>query len=279
MRPLLLVATTLALSAAAHAQTPSRRALIDRGISARDAGDHAAALDLFLRAGALQMRPGLRMSIAQEQHALGRARDACESATLCVAEVQSDLGSAESGRVMQGCGALVTATCAALGRVRVVVPASSPETLRVRLAGRDLDLARGATFTAAVEPGEALVESSSAEHGAFSRRVSVGRGAVTEVVVSLERAPPPAPSPVPDPSPAPAPAPPRVVVANPTPHPPAPIAPTPGASITGQWWFWTGLSVIVVGGALAGMAAGGVFDRDGAPLGGTAYTVRALSLP
>ena len=141
-----LTALTL-LPARAAAQDPSalaqRRQLVDQALAARSAGDHANALALFLRAGEVQMRPGLRMSIAQEEQSLGRGLASCESASLCVVEVQADLASPESARVMQGCAALVASTCAPLGRLQVTLPAGAPTELRVEVAGRPLAL-RGA---------------------------------------------------------------------------------------------------------------------------------------
>lgn len=242
-----------------------RRQLVDQALAARGRGDHANALALFVRAGEIQMRPGLRMSIAQEEQSLGRGLASCESASLCVVEVQADLASPESARVMQGCAALVAASCAPLGRVQVTVPAGAPSELQLQVAGRPLAL-RGPTATTYAEPGDALVRALLGAREVFSRTVSVQRGTLATVTLEL-------PNDLVAATTAAVPAP-RPVV---TPHPaPATPAPTPPAAITSRWWFWTGLSVLVLGGAVGGLAAGGAFDRPAPPVGGTAYTVEAL---
>ncbi len=44
-----------------------------------------------------------------------------------------------------------------------------------------------------------------------------------------------------------------------------------------RWWFWTGIGAVIVGGAVAGMAAAGVFNVTAAPPTGVNYAVDALS--
>lgn len=46
--------------------------------------------------------------------------------------------------------------------------------------------------------------------------------------------------------------------------------------VTSRWWFWTGLGVLVAGGVVVGLAAGGVFNTVQPPQAGTAYDVSAL---
>lgn len=255
------------LTGAVGAQTPPdgsvRRQWIERAIAARDAGNHAGALEMFSEAGQIQMRPGLRMSIAQEQQALGRGRDACESASRCVVDVQADLASPESARVMQGCAGLVASACAPFGRVRVVTATPVPAGLRVVVQGRPVDVASGAAMVF-VEPGDVAVRATVGGREAFAQGVAVQPGLTASVSIDLT---------------------PRVAVAAPsvpmqatvvTPHPASEAAPVASAGVTSQWWFWTGLSAVVVGGTLAGLAAGGVFDTLASPVGGTAYQVDAL---
>jgi hypothetical protein len=122
--------------------------IVEQALAARDAGDHSGALARFLQAGQIQMRPGLRMSIAQEEQALGRTLASCESASQCVVDVQADLASPESARVMQGCAALVASTCASLGRVHVQVAQPAPADLRVEVQGRAVALALGEALRA-----------------------------------------------------------------------------------------------------------------------------------
>lgn len=245
-----------------------RRQLVERALAAREAGDHAGALELFVQAGQVQMRPGLRMSIAQEQQALGRGVAACESASQCVVEVQADLTSPESARVMQGCAALVSTACAPLGRVQVRTPTPLPAGLRVEVQGRPVDLASGSA-TVYVEPGEAAVRATLPGRAAFAQSVSVRRGVTASVSLDLAaRAAPVLPSA----SRAP------VTTRVETPHPASGSVSVSQPGLTSRWWFWTGLSVLAVGGTLAGLAAGGVFDTPAPALGGTAYTIEAISV-
>ena len=181
-------------------------------------------------------------SIAQEEQSLGRGLASCESASLCVVEVQADLASPESARVMQGCAALVASTCAPLGRLQVTLPAGAPTELRVEVAGRPLAL-RGATATTYAEPGDVSVRATLGAREVFSRTVPVQRGALATLTIEVPIAPATS-----DPS-STAP----VTPARPidTPHPaPAGPAPTSSAGITSRWWFWTGLSVVVLGGEI-----------------------------
>lgn len=246
----------------AVAQAPSRQELVERGVARRDMGDHLGALDLFRRAGEIEMRPGLRMSIAQEEQALGRVREACESSMRCVEEARVHPQVPQG--VREGCPALVEATCGTLGRVNISVAPSVPEGLAVSVEDRAVNVVRGSA-TVVVNPGEVLVAARVGGRTVFTRRVSITRGATASVTVDVPRAGPSVTPPV-ERTTAHAPA---------TPHPREDAAATP--SITSRWWFWTGLAAIVVGGTLAGLAAGGVFDYRGAPAGGTAYTVEAIT--
>jgi hypothetical protein len=185
-----------------------RRQLLERAVVARDSNDHATALTLFLEAGAIQMRPGLRMSIAQEEMALGRTRDACTSASRCIEELRATTG-APDARVEEGCAALVRELCGPVVPVRA------------------------------------------------SRPVSNGGG--PSVSASRSRAD-------------------QAVLIPQTPHPREEAGRTSANSSSSRWWLWTGLSVLVVGGVLGGLAAGGVFDRPGPIVEGTAYTVEALTM-
>ncbi|MBK6528242.1 MAG: hypothetical protein IPN17_32375 [Deltaproteobacteria bacterium] len=263
------------------AQTPSpdaavRRQFIERAIVARDAGDHRVALELFTQAAQIQMRPGLRMSIAQEQQALGLGRDACESATQCMTDVQADLASPESGRVTQGCAGLVASACVPFGRVRVVTATPVPTGLRVEVQGRPVDVASG-TATVFVEPGDVLVRATVGAREAFAQDFSVERGLTASVSLDLTRAAEPVEvAPVVVAPVAVAPVATRVPVV--TPHPlraAAPVASSGG--VTSRWWFWTGVGAVVLGGTLVGLAAGGLFDRLADPVGGTAYRVYAVT--
>ncbi len=279
-RTIVLALTLPLMASSASAQgspdVSTRRELLQRAVAARDAGDHARALALFEEAGRIQMRPGLRMSLAQEHLALGHGLDACEAASACVTDVQADLASPESGRVMQGCAALVTEACAPFGRLHLTMDMPVPAGLRVEVRGRAVDLASGAA-TLYAEAGDAEVRATAPGRDAFAGRVTVQRGSTATLAVSL---PSPAASnpaslaatPVP---PTPLATLPRTAPTNPHPAAPAPVA---RGGIASQWWFWTALGAVVVGGTVAALAAGGVFNHTADPVGGTAYTVNAIDL-
>jgi hypothetical protein len=261
------------------AQTDARRELIQRGVSARDAGDHATALDLFLRAGVLEMRPGLRLSIAQEQRAVGRARESCESATRCVADLQGDLGSPESARIMPACVELVVQLCATFARVRVTTPQPLGTEEELLVQGRAATVASGVA-TVFADPGEVRVELRRGGTTVFSRTVTAAVGSVSLVAIdqaSTGAAPGRAPTSGPSGA-QPQSARESAATVNPasssTPHPST--QPSSRPAITAQWWFWTALSVVLIGGTMAGLAAGGVFDYPASPVGGTSYTVNAI---
>ena len=135
-------------------------------------------------AGRIQMRPGLRMSIAQEQQALGLGRLACESASQCVADVQADLARPESGRVMQGCAELVASSCAPFGRVQLVTGTPVPAGLRVEVQGRAVDVASG-TATVFVEPGNVAVRATVDGREAFAQGLEVRRGLTANVSLEM----------------------------------------------------------------------------------------------
>lgn len=192
-RPPLLAVLTATFTAASPglAQSPPdatlRRQLVDRAIAAREAGDHAQALDLFLQAGQIQMRPGLRMSLAQEQQALGRAVEACEAATACVTEAQADLTGAGNATALQGCAALVATTCATLGHLRLRWPTPTPDGLRLTVQGRGVD--RSAGDRLAVSPGAVTVQAVAGRQVLFEVSLTVQRGETRDVVVHLDAAP------------------------------------------------------------------------------------------
>ncbi len=182
---------TLAVTSSAFAQTSpdatARRQLVERAISARDAGQHAQALDLFQQAGQIQMRPGLRMSVAQEQDALGHTIEACEGATACVTEAQADLTGAGNATALQGCAALVATTCATLGHVRLRLPATLPEGLRLTVQGRVVDRSAGDLLT--VSSGMVAVAAVAGRQVLFEESVVVQRGETRDVTVRLDAAP------------------------------------------------------------------------------------------
>jgi hypothetical protein len=256
-------------SAAAHAQGDARRELLQRAVTARDAGDHATALALFEQAGTIEMRPGLRLSIAQEQQALDRLLASCETASRCVADLQSALGSPESARLMPACAEIAAQTCRGFGRVRVSVSPSLVAGSEVRVQERTVAVVNGEAL-AFVEAGPVRVELVREGRAVQSRSLAASAGSTVTASFADEtaaRATPPSGPPMPS-TVAPVG---RVV----TPHP---AVPSPAASVplTSRWWFWTAISAVVIGGTLGGLAAGGVFDGSPPRPEELLYSVNAL---
>lgn len=176
-----------AYGAVARAQDTSadiaRRAMLAEADRARDAGDHARALDLAVRAGRIRMTPSLRLLLAQEHAALSQPLEALDAAGRCVHEAETDPAIANRERIVANCRALVTSLRARVGQVIVRAPSSAPADLRVRV--QDAELAAPLLGVAyPVAPGAVVVEASSAR-GAFRAEVRVDAGATREVVVEL----------------------------------------------------------------------------------------------
>src|SRR4051794_11687098 len=93
----------LTRSRAAHAQSEqemlARTQLLEQAESARQRGDHAAAIEAAGRAGRVRMTPSLRLFLAEEHVALGHPAEALANAEACIREVQRD-GSLRNGAVI-----------------------------------------------------------------------------------------------------------------------------------------------------------------------------------
>ncbi len=164
-----------------------RLQLIQQGIVARDAGNHARAIELFTSAGRIEMRPGLRMSLAQEYAALGQHREACETATLGVDEARADLSRPENGRSLEGSAQVAAAECVHVGLLRVRLPDPPVAGVHLVVQGRAVE-ATGNVTTVAVDPGVARVEASAADGRSFHEEFTVRAGEAREMPVVFQRA-------------------------------------------------------------------------------------------
>lgn len=124
-----------------------------------------------------------------------------------------------------------------------------------------------------LDPGAHVVTLTADGHAPFRHELTLAASSTQVVEARL------APLPVAEPTP------PVVVVAPPLPiaSPPPVVTPHPAETphpastpITARWWFWTGISVVVLGAALGAMAGAGVFTTDQAPVPGTAFDVQAI---
>lgn len=244
---LLLVVT--AWSASTHAQATGAEALIDRGVAARRAGDDEGALSLFRQAWDTSRSMRARAQMALAEQALGMWNEA--DTHLREALASSGDPWVESHR-------------AALdGSLREIDARFGTLDVRCAVDGADVRVngeSRGHTPLAAplrILAGSITVEVISDGHLPLSREVTIVAGQpARETFVLRER-------PIADP----------VVTVEPrvvgAPEPavgigasaPVVAPPTPsGGSILEEWWFWTLIGTVVVGGGVGtgvGVAASG----------------------
>ena len=177
----------LATSAAAQTSDPAndlaRANLITQAEQARDANDHAHALDFAERAGRIRMTPSLRLLIAQEHHALGHVLEALEAANLCEREGGAVATFANRERVLANCHALATTLRPRVGSVTVNVAPPVAAGTHVRVQGAEIvEPLWGVAYP--VMPGVIVVEATS-PRGAFRREVRVDAGSGASVDVTF----------------------------------------------------------------------------------------------
>ncbi len=242
MRRALLVAVIVALTASVASsqdasQETARRALIVDAEAASDGGDHARALDLAARAGALRMTPSLRLLIAQEQAALGQVLEALDGAERCAREAETDPAMRQREALLDECRALATRTRAQTATLSVRAPREGVVVLV------DDAVLSSALFGVATprRPGAITVRARVGDEGYFEQTATLRAGESAEVDV-----PPPPPTP-PTPQPRPVATP---IASTTVAPPPAPTTPARRAS-AGPWIVSaTGLAAVAAGALL-----------------------------
>lgn len=255
-----LLALTPALASAQPAAPDAQaRAAFDRGIADVDAGRFANAVVAFEESYRLRPVAVVLFNLASAYSRLGRHQQAIVTFERYLTEGGPRL---PPDRVQS-----VRERIAELRRdLPVVVLRVRPAPFALTVDGRPQTMT-GDELT--LDPGSHLLVVSAPSRVAQQREVQLAPGGrVTwEAELVAEAAPTVTPTVTP---------PTRVAV---TPHPPEEgPAPAVAAStaITSQWWFWTGIGVVVAGGTLAALGASGAFDTTQAPVGGTAYDVSAI---
>lgn len=246
---LALVFGLLTAPAVAMAQTDqevaARRVLLDHAEASRAAGRHAEALDLYLRAGRIQMTPSVRAFIAEEQSQTGQLVDALGSADQCLRELGGAATVNNREAIELHCRTLLNALRPRIGELVVRVPTPAPQGLQITVGGAVLNPALY-DVPAAANPGDVDVVAS--VHGAERWRATahiVAREAATvQIVLAPE---PPATPTVTRPPDARAPA--RVV------NPPGP---TPTRSLDDPGRGFRTAAWVALGGAGAGVITGTV---------------------
>jgi hypothetical protein len=178
----------LTMPGLAHAQSAEeqRRAWIDQAWTRRRMNEHAAALDLALRAGEVRMVPQLRRFIAEEQVATGALVDAWNSAVRCVREVEAGNASQDSAQTGVACRRLLVELAPRVARVEVRAPQIEGREVTVRLAGRVITPGRDPI---GVEAGPVRVEAEAPGRLPFSRDVIAVAGRSVDVVIELAAPP------------------------------------------------------------------------------------------
>jgi hypothetical protein len=161
----------------------ARRELIERAQTARQAGDHTAALDLAQRAGQVEMSVSLRRFIAEEQLEVGEPAAALGSAEVCARDARAS-GKTEHA---DACAALVAKAKELVAFVVIRVAPDVPGAL-VKLGPSEVPRALwGQRYV--VKPGLVQVSASAPNHEPATASVEVARGAVGEIVVTLRELP------------------------------------------------------------------------------------------
>jgi hypothetical protein len=200
----LLILGALALAArTARADEAQRRALIDAAVGARDAGDHAHALELARSADAVRSTSSLTRFIAEEHEALGHLPEAFDAARRCLRLAEGEEPSANHDAVLVGCRTIAAELRPRVALVSLRPPAAPPPGLVVRVAGV---VREGGSEPFAVAAGSIQVEATAPGWSSFTTTVTVAPGEETPVPIALAPLPAPAaPAPVPAPPPAPPP--------------------------------------------------------------------------
>lgn len=169
-----------------------RRSLIADAEAARDAGLHDRAVSLATQAGQIRWTPSLRMLVAEEHLALQHGVDALDHATHCLVGAEADPGVRNRARIIAACRAIIDLLQPQVGRLRLVLPASPPPGLRLRVNGRELPRsAWSAAFP--VMSGTALIEADGEGVTAFRTTVTVFGGTESELRLRFTEPPPPPP--------------------------------------------------------------------------------------
>lgn len=189
MRTPLLAAAALSIVSfafSARAETSpeamaARRDLIQQAQAKREAGDHAAALDLASRAGKIQMSVSLRRFLAEEHKALGSVAQGLGTAEQC--EREAHAAGPDADVHAEACHKLVEELRPLVGYV-VLRPVQKPDGLTIGVAGSDVPAPLWETRYP-VTPGAVAVEAKAPAHKPYSSKVEVVRGAIVDVPIKL----------------------------------------------------------------------------------------------
>ncbi len=188
LRAAVLAAFALASTAAtarAQSSEDARRQSIAEAWRLRNAGDHAAALALAMRAGEVRMVPQLRRFIAEEQVATGALIDAWNSGVRCIRESETLTGSARAETVT-ACERMLRRLDGRVARVELRLPAEVVG-LSARVDGNALE-SEYLRDPIGVRAGSVRVEVAAPGRAPFERVIEAPQGVMTSVAVELAMA-------------------------------------------------------------------------------------------
>lgn len=173
----------------AHAQTAAeiaaRRELLNQAQTAARARDHARAAELAERAVRIQASVSVRRFLADELNAAGRIAPALGAAEQCLADARRE-NNRRNLVHERACQGIVTQLTPRVGRLTVVVPTPTPNGLRLRIAGEEINSAfYGVPYV--VTPGPVLVEAEATDHTSFRREIVVAAQGSETMRLELNR--------------------------------------------------------------------------------------------
>lgn len=189
-----LLASSLLAARTARAQTEEelslRRVALERAQALSSSGDHAQALQLATRAGAIQMTPSVRLFIAREQAAVGQHAAALLTAQTCQREVARAEVS-NRAEILTACRDVAAHETPLVGMLQIEPPATALPGLEVRVR----DAVVGASLLGlpyVVDPGSVVVVATAPGHVRFEATVTLAAQETRTVRLDLPRTEAPA---------------------------------------------------------------------------------------
>jgi hypothetical protein len=171
--------------AISSADAVARRQLIGQAETSHDAGDHNRALDLALRAAAIEMSTSLRYFLAREQEETGALADSYSSAAECLTEAEHDHKLRNRAIILRECRQIGIRIEVRIGKIVITVP-ERPPGMRIKVGGQDFNEAViGLPYV--VAPGTIAVEASAPDRTPFRESIRVDKGQTVNVAVKFSR--------------------------------------------------------------------------------------------
>ena len=146
--------------------------LLEQATRASDSGNHRHALDLAVRAGAIQMTPSLLSFIASEQESVGDLASALGTATLCVREAQRDASLLHRGAILSNCRMIAASMRSRVAMITVHLVPADLTGATVSINGQRIEPALLGGPIAST-PGHSVIEATAPGRTAFRHELDV----------------------------------------------------------------------------------------------------------